>query len=216
MIIYSANFGDKDKLKDPLVDSSWSKDLKFVYFTDQEFKSPVWDIVVEQKTGDSTRIARWYKMHSHELFPKETTVWIDANLLIIKDPTELMDRCSHLFIQDHPFRFCLYEEAEYCIRKRKGEKKDIQKQMDFYKKQYYPEFFGLYTSRVLFRKPTEKTILLNQKWWEQIKQFSTRDQVSLPYVLWKNWIPFNTIDSEELKTYFYKRGGHKFRGTREI
>jgi len=210
MIVYSANFGDKDKLKEPEINSSWSKDLKFVYFTDQEFESPTWNIIVENTAVDTVRKARWYKMHSHELFPGELTLWVDANLIVQKDPTELIGDYS-LFTQEHPYRFCLYEEADYCIRKKRGNREDIERQVEYYKKQHYPECYGLYTTRILLRQSTEKVKLLNKQWWEHIVMFSTRDQISLPYVLWKYGIRYDTLSQEELKVYFYKRGGHKWR-----
>ena len=216
MVIYSANFGDKDKLKTPLVDSSWNKHLKFVYFTDQDFADPVWDIRISNPSGDARRIARWYKLHSHKLFPGEETIWVDGNILIVNDPTQFSSIYNHMMVQEHPYRYDLYEEAEFCGRKKKGEKEDIARQIKFYEEQGHPQLFGLCTSRVLFRKPTNKVELLNTMWWEEIEKFSSRDQISLPYILWKHNIPFKTVDEEELKVFFYKRGGHKIRGTREI
>ncbi len=216
MIVYTANFGGKDKLKEPVMDSSWNKDLKFVYFTDQKFKTDIWDIRTQTVKGDSTRIARWYKTHPHVLFPGETTLWMDANLILIKDPTELANLCENILVQEHSFRTDVYEEAHYCLRKKKGEPKEVEAHLKAYQNIRFPRGTGLYTTRVLLRHDNPRTQRFNGLWWENIKEYSSRDQISLPLVLQTTRIHYNTIGFEELKLYFYKRGGHKFRGTREI
>ena len=49
----------------------------------------------------------------------------------------------------------------------------------------FPKKYGLYELPVIIRKNTEKIKKLNLRWWEQICRFSSRDQISMPYVLWK-------------------------------
>ena len=211
MIVYTANFGNKDKLKIPLVDSSWDSKLKFFYFTDQEFPESIWETVIEKKPEDTTRTARWYKTHSHTLFPNETTLWIDANVTVIKDPSDLVDSCSQILTQEHPYRECLYEEVEYCLEINRGNAEEINKQETFYKSHNYPALFGLYSTRMVLRKSSSEITKLNEQWWEQIETFSSRDQISLPYVLWKCDIVCETISPEAFFTYFHKRGGHLWR-----
>lgn len=212
MIVYTANFGGKDVFKEPevMVDG-----VRYVYYTDQDFKSDKWEVhKMGAAQGDSTLISRWYKMHSHKLFPGETTLWMDANLISIKDPTDLV-WCKNLLVEEHLFRVDAYEEAGYCIRKKRGIKEDILRQVEAYRKVGYPQGYGLFTTRVLVRKPTELMTTFNNLWWDEIKTYSTRDQISFPFLLDAFKMPFDTIGHQEMKTYFLKKGGHIFRGTVE-
>lgn len=213
MIVYTANFGGKDVFKELEVEPT--NDVRYVYFTDQEFESDKWEIIKKGAAqGDSTKIARWYKMHSHVLFPGETTVWMDANLIVTKDPSTL-GGCDQLLVQTHQFRVDAYEESNYCIRKRKGDRKDIERQILSYLKLGYGRGHGLYTTRVLVRKPTDEVAVFNSLWWDHLQAYSMRDQISFPFVLHASEIPFSTIGFQELKLYFYRKGGHRFRGTVE-
>ena len=60
----------------------------------------------------------------------------------------------------------------------------INPQLDFYRKNNYPENNGLYELPVLIRKKSERNNLINLRWWEQICKWSSRDQISFPVVMW--------------------------------
>ena len=49
----------------------------------------------------------------------------------------------------------------------------------------YPRNNGLYELPVSIRKNTDNIKILNLRWWEQICRYSSRDQISMPFVLWK-------------------------------
>lgn len=212
--VYSANYGGKDTLMDPYINSSWSKDLKFVYFTDQEFDSDVWEFVVEKKHGDANRIAKWYKVNSHEVFPGEITLWMDANIRLIGDPTDWVDGWENLMLKRHPKRKDVYEEAAFCIKAGIGVKEDIEVQIASYKMNEYPAWSGLYKGGVLFRKPTDAITKFNKAWWEQIKRYSARDQLSLAYVLYQQQLVFNIYPKS--RHYFSSNVRHLYGGTKEI
>ena len=216
MVIYTANYGDKDRFREPRVNASWNKDLKFVYFTDQPVESDVWDVRVEKKSGDSQRLAKWYKINSHEVFPGERTIWIDASIRVLEDPTWLFEGWENMMVRTHPLRKDIYEEAECCIESNRGDVEDINAQVKDYEQQGFPEDYGLFLNGILFRKPTRDSKEVNQTWWKQICKYSSRDQISLPYVLYKQDILFKTVDTSYFKQCFSKAGRHKFRGTKEL
>ncbi len=207
VIVYTANFGGKDVFKEPKV---VAEGVRYVYYTDQYFQSDTWEVHRMSSVLNSTILSKWYKMHPHELFPGETTLWMDANLISIKDPTALTG-CENMLVETHLHRCCAYQEAEYCIRKKKGDKEDLLRQMADYRRLEYPRGYGLFTNRVIVRQPTEAAIEVNKLWWKHIVGYSTRDQVSLPYVLRDLSLSIDTIDHQEMKTYFLKKGGHRFR-----
>lgn len=47
-----------------------------------------------------------------------------------------------------------------------------------------------------------------EKWWEQIKNFSKRDQLSLSYVLWKTGYKIKYISKVFGLSYFHQRLYH--------
>ena len=44
-----------------------------------------------------------------------------------------------------------------------------------------------------------------EKWWEEIKNFSKRDQLSLNYVIWRTGIKIKYISKQFGLYYFYQK-----------
>ena len=93
---------------------------------------------------------------------------------------------SDFLTRKHQRRDCVYDEAEKCIDSKKGVRRDIEKQVDFYKKERYPKHNGLYCTFWLFRRHTRQIKDFSKLWWDQLVKFSHRDQISLPYIAWKH------------------------------
>ncbi len=99
---------------------------------------------------------------------------------------------SDFLTRKHPKRDCVYSEAIKCIEKKKGNKHDIENQVNFYKGEGYPEHNGLYFTNWLFRRHTQRLKWFSALWWNQLVKYSHRDQISLPYVAWKNGMEIDT------------------------
>ncbi len=197
MIIYTANIGEKDEFVLP---KAVQAGVKYVYFVDDKskYESSVWDVrEVERKFDDSKIDAKWYKMHPHLLFPGENTFWIDANFRPVKYPSRLFIRDLGLY--RHGNRDCVYAEATHCLWKRVGNAELIRKQIAYYEEQGMPRHFGLFLGGVLMRTPAAASF--NEVWWEETLRFSARDQLSLPYALWKTKIPFASFNVEDHNKY---------------
>lgn len=93
---------------------------------------------------------------------------------------------SDILISKHKNRDCVYDEGRKCIDVGKGEEAEILRQLNFYKKENYPIHNGLYAAYWIFRRHTVALKLNMESWWEQVERFSSRDQISLPYVAWKH------------------------------
>ena len=61
---------------------------------------------------------------------------------------------------------------------------NIKNQIEFYERCQYPHNNGLYECPVIIRKNNIKTQTLGLRWWETICKYSSRDQLSMPFVLW--------------------------------
>ena len=51
-----------------------------------------------------------------------------------------------------------------------------------------PQNYGLAETNILYRNHSQNIINLMEEWWEMIKNYSKRDQLSFTYILWKNGI----------------------------
>lgn len=141
------------------------------------------------KEMDKTRQARYIKLHPHELFSDyEYSIWIDSNIRVIGDLTFAAESVGKLDMASnwHPQRNCIYKEAEACILKKKETAEVMKRQIEHYRKEGMPESFGLIETNVFARRHNEPVCRqIMEKWWDEIRKYSRRDQISLPYVLWK-------------------------------
>ena len=90
IVIYTAIFGKRDILLEP---KFIPEGVDFVCFTDQSFKSPVWNVrqVESPVENDLSRSNRYYKILSHKALPEyEHSIYIDGNVIVTGDVTELI------------------------------------------------------------------------------------------------------------------------------
>ena len=82
----------------------------------------------------------------------------------------------------------IYTEAVRCIRGELEREESVQKQVKKYWLQGMPEDFPTILCGVLIRRHNDpRCIKIMEDWWQEIiSTGSRRDQISLPYVLWKN------------------------------
>lgn len=189
IVVYTAIIGDLDTLRDPeYIDEG----VDYICFTDNpEENSQIWKHrPAELVDGDPTRTARHYKVLSHHHFPEyRYSLWLDGTLVLRYSPVDLIGeylKDTDIALHSHYVRQCIYDEARECIRLRMDLVKTLQRQVDTYRRKGFPENEGLYETGVLLRRHSETVSELNERWWKEIKLHSTRDQISFPYVKWKN------------------------------
>lgn len=197
LVVYTAIQGDYDDLKDPLFTDPH---ITYVCFTDNKnIKSDIWNIEYTGAVQDSALGIRKYKILPH-LFLKDfhTSIWVDGNLLIKKDLRQFIrqyGRESNFLCFPHEQRRCIYDEGSEVIRLRKAQKKEVIQQMAYYLKDLYPEDNGLLWGGFMVRNHNNSEIIqVMEEWWEQINCFTKRDQISLPYVLYKNHCRYDFCD----------------------
>jgi len=188
-------------------------------------KSEVWNLL-EFPIDDlnSTYKNRLVKMLPHKYFSEyRYSVYIDGNIDILGDIEKLVNEYLvkkeyKLAVPKHPERNCLYEEAEACINFQKDNPESINKQINNYNKENFPNNLDLTENNIIFRKHNDlEVIKLMEDWWDEYNKFSKRDQLSLLYVIWKNnfdYFPM-IINSREENEYFKIRG-HRQTGIRRI
>lgn len=137
------------------------------------------------------------KMLSHRLFPQaKYSIWVDSKSQFRRDPLGVFEALlwrtnSILAISEHGARSSVYDEAKAVVKKNKAKPEEVEVQLNQYRKDGLPEdkrFNGkkaLCEASVIVRKHTPLTNLLMCDWFNEVVRFTSRDQLSFPYVLWR-------------------------------
>jgi len=217
-VIYTSIFGSEYYLHDPEVDmEGWD----FICFTDNpNYESNYWKVVLTPKIYDGARDSKKPKILPHRyLKDYDISVWVDGDVKITDDINQLVDK--YLYDKDyavfnHEFcgitttgnlnvRKCIYDEAKFIKwlgdnHPRKHYKDDlnvINNQVNRYREEGYPENNGQARNTILIRRHNNKDIIKTMEdWWTEVKYGSKRDQLSFPYVSWRNKLDFNFIDED--------------------
>lgn len=198
-VIYSAVTGGYDDIKEP---QYVNPNLDYVLFTDNpDIKSEIWDVrLIEQsKELDPVRMARRIKILGHEYLPEyDYSIWVDGKLGIIGDLEEYVQRyrsMEPILCFNHYVNDCIYEELDACASLNKDSLEVMQKQIDRYRSEGYPEHNGLIESAIIVRDiHNEKLQDVMGDWWSEVLHGSKRDQLSFNYACWKNDFMYDTSD----------------------
>lgn len=195
-VVYTAVFGNYDHV--PPVNQDW--DCDFICFTDSnELVSHGWKVVISQLNGESPAQAnRRYKILPHEYLPDyESSLYVDANIRILLDPNPLFEKyLKHgvIAIPKHQDRNCAYAEAQSCIKRGIVNKEVTNRQMETYAEEGFPENFRMTENGIIFRKHNQKGVPeLMRSWWMEYCNGGRRDQLSLPYLIWKHKIDVQEV-----------------------
>ncbi|GMJ15355.1 hypothetical protein like AT5G42660 [Hibiscus trionum] len=137
------------------------------------------------------------KMLPHRLFPHaKYSIWVDSKSQFRRDPLGVIEALlvrtnSLLAISEHGARSSVYDEAKAVVKKHKATPEEVEVQMRQYRKDGLPEdkrFNGkkaLNEASVIVREHTTLTNMLMCLWFNEVVRFTSRDQLSFPYVLWR-------------------------------
>jgi hypothetical protein len=179
-----------------------SDDVQYICFTDNpDLKSDLWEIRpafngFAGRWDANIRNAKHHKVMIHAWVDCEISLWLDSNITLFKPPTQLVEQ----YLQDcdictftHWGRQCIYQEADTCSQLGLDDPEIIRKQMEKYRIEGYPEMNGLNAGGFILRRHTKEVAEFNRFWWDQINQYSKRDQLSLNYCIWKTGIKMGTF-----------------------
>jgi len=186
-VVYTAIFGGCDSLR-PLPKPFRQACKRAVCFTDSDLPAADgWEICrVDRPVDDPCRAARWYKLHPLEVFPDAGSfLWIDASYKVTGEmPTFAAD--TWLAADKHPWRTGCFAEGRFCRNEKLDEAERFDRQLANYEEAGMPKEWGLWETGVLFSRRCHETRTLFRNWWEHVETFSCRDQVSLPFILWRH------------------------------
>jgi len=192
-VVYSIIIGGYDKI------SSFNKQEGFNYFlfTDSNFNNNTnWTIIpisklIEKVNISGIKITRYIKLFPHLFFEDyELSIYFDGSLILNGDLNELLlkilNPSFNLYLLQHPERNKVFQELSAVI----FYKKDTKEAVDIIEKRYmeinFPDNLGLTENCIIIRRHNKKDIIkLMEVWWNEIKNYSYRDQLSLNYAIWK-------------------------------
>ncbi|CAL4944586.1 unnamed protein product [Urochloa decumbens] len=135
------------------------------------------------------------KLISHHLFPMARySIWVDSKSQFRRDPLGVLEALlwrsnSSLALSEHGARSSLYDEAKAIVKKHKATPEEVEVQLDQYRQDGIPDekrFNGkkaLAEASVIVRDHTPSTNLFMCLWFNEVVRFTSRDQLSFPYVL---------------------------------
>jgi hypothetical protein len=190
--IYTAIFGDYDTLK-PI--KKQSIDVDWICFSDKQQFLEGWTCIVKTLgTEDPRKAAKWFKVcpsNVSELLPYDYLIYIDgsAEILSYDFAAIALKKTNTLGLYAHPERSSIQAEASYCKNMQKYNDIDLVSQMLEYTK-VMPSDDQLWAGGVIVRK--KKTENFDDIWWQENCK-SLKDQISLPYALYKANIDPSTM-----------------------
>ncbi|ESQ43494.1 hypothetical protein EUTSA_v10013482mg [Eutrema salsugineum] len=158
-----------------------------------------WRIVVVKDLpfSDQRLNGKIPKMLSHRLFPEaKYSIWVDSKSQFRRDPLGVLDALlwrtnSVLAISEHGARSSVYDEAKAVVKKHKATPEEVEVQINQYRRDKLPDdkrFNGkkaLSEASVIVREHTPLTNLFMCLWFNEVVRYTSRDQLSFPYVFWR-------------------------------
>ncbi|MEX0679746.1 MAG: glycosyltransferase domain-containing protein, partial [Balneolales bacterium] len=214
VVVYTAITAGYDTLQDP---EYVAPGVDYVCFTDDPgLKSDVWQVIpLDDDEADAVRVAKMPKILPHKFLPGHSiSIWVDGNIKHIGDVRTLIEsnlNNTNMALFKHPEnRTSLKEEVEICIQMRKDDPGLLANQMHVYKQLGLPADVRVPTCMIMLRRHHCADVRLTMdKWWNEIKKRSRRDQVSFPYVSWVNSLKYNLIDNNSRDNEVFQWQPHR-------
>lgn len=174
-----------------------------VLVTDRPVRSG-WRNVVEPSDEHPRLAAKRPRCRPDRYTDCEASLWMDGSIHVLDDRFILRVRerlAEHeIVLWDHPEdRDCLLQEAEHCHDWPKYGDEPLLDQARHYLAQGMPEHFGLWATGCIARRHTDRMAALGDAWLAEMYRWTIQDQVSLPYLLWREGITPATFGIDQLE-----------------
>ena len=172
-----------------------------------------WRNVVEP-SGAHPRLAAKRPRCRPDLYTDcEASLWMDGSVHVLDDRFIRLVRQKldqhELVLWDHPEdRDCFLQEARHCHDWPKYRDGPLLAQAEHYLAQGMPEHFGLWATGSIARRHTDRMRDFGDAWLEEMERWTIKDQVSLPYLLWREGIEPGTFGIDQLENDMVVVMGH--------
>ena len=166
---------------------------------------------------DPTMAAKIYKILSHRFIDTPYSVWVDGNIYPKVSEEEILKLMGpqDMAVFKHPKRLSYEDELNACETYQNGDKAIMTRQVEGYKKRGFEINSSngnrLLAGGIIIRKNKPPINAMNEYWWAEICTKSRRDQLSLPWVIWKLKINCKVIEMDIRNNQYFEFRNHLIR-----
>lgn len=140
--------------------------------------------IIPIESSEDCRLQRKIKILGHpELDKYDVTIYIDASMTLRATVLQLLRTYRGGFIIGNHKRNCVYAEGLAVKQLKKAPEDIVNKQISEYYEHNYPTGAGMWSSGFMIRDKSTKAMC--ELWYSKLEEHSHRDQLSLPWALWK-------------------------------
>lgn len=196
--IYTVIFGAYDKVLEPYCVPD---NCDYYIFTDQCIpQDSIWkkmecsSILNDMSNAEKNR---YLKMHPHILFDDyKYSIYVDGNVQIVTDLTEYVNYLGNngIGIHAHNTRSCIYDELVAIVKTNRMSESEGERYRLYIQEKKMPKNYGLMQCSVIVREHGKPScISIMEDWWEMYMKYGKRDQLYLPFVLFRHNISVDEI-----------------------
>ena len=147
-----------------------------------------WNII----NADNPKLgSRYYKFHSHELFPDKPTLYFDSNVSWKQNPLDLYKKMwnvnSNMSLIKHELSGTIQDEINLILLNKLDTQQNLNRDI-ITNNLTEPVYYGT----ILIRQPTPDVEKFNIQLWNEFKYGYKRDQILIPIFI-KN-VNYNVVD----------------------
>jgi hypothetical protein len=191
------------------VDPEWGFD-DAVCVTDRTEGLPdSWRAVIEPTNAPPRLAAKHAKMTPWNYTDCDAALWVDASIEItsahLRGFVEQHLERSPLVVWTHPEgRMDIRQEGPVCWDWPKYADQPMREQIDAYVADGYPERWGLFACGVLAWRFTPEARALGEAWLKEQYAWTIQDQISLPYLLWREGMTFDVFRAHQYQNPYFR------------
>ena len=199
--IYTVYLGGYDQEPKPHAFRDWDN----VIITDRPVSKRGWQKIINVDPTDKPDIeSRRYKWLSHiYLSEYQLVCYYDGNIRLRKEPP------SYPFRLRHNKRTNIYDEVEACKLLYKAPAESLNAEYEYFIKDGFKDDQGLFLNGFFCRNHGPQENELCEMVFDIVQRFTPRDQVALPYVIWKTGYQLPEILDKSVYMRMLNRINHK-------
>ncbi len=191
LLVYTAVFGGYDRVFPPLHPEAG---IDHVIVTDDaDLSVPGWrtHVITPGALGPSKTANLQFKALMHRELPGyDASLYIDGNVRLLGRTSEVftrfLDTGAALGVYRHPLRDTVAAEVEACIAAGKADAVKLRAELADYRAEGFADDQGLIEATILLKNHRSPELDPAMGLWRDLFQrYQTRDQISLPVVVWK-------------------------------
>ena len=210
--IYTSIFGDYDRLKP----QPQFAGVDYLCFTNTNLKQAGWAIIPVETPQENPRTSSKRPKTSPHWFLESSfdySIWIDGSITILAP--DFVERCLSSIKQwgiacmTHPVGNCIFQEAAGCANMEKYRTQKVVEQAEHYRRLGYPQNNGLAACGIIARDmKNPKLREIGDHWMYENLVWTYQDQISFPFVLWKNQHWFDKLAFSYIDRSIFKLTDH--------